>query len=121
MGLSGRSLRGEPVPVSKADLLRRFRDRYGLELRCRTLLDLRDGSAATRRIRDVLDQRCVAWVDVWTTTRGLDAPEDLWRLVEHFTRKARALDAGEAAYVYSAAASMLAVYLMFKPEERSVS
>lgn len=113
-----RSPRPTSVPRSKAELLWRFRDQYGIEHRCRTLLDCRDGSAASERIREVFDQRCLAWVDVWTTTRALDAAEDLWRLVEHFTRKARVPHVGEGACVYTSAASMLAVYLMFAARDR---
>jgi len=120
-----------PVPATRAELLQRLRDGYGLEHRRRSLLTPGDGSPAAVRMRQILDQRCLAWVDAWTTTRavvasdfgsglspgdsGRAAAEDLWLLVEHFTRKSRDSASGEGASVYASAASLIATYLLFAP------
>ena len=132
-----RSTAPSPVPATRAELLQRLRDGYGAEHRRRSLLAPGDGSPAVQRLRQILDQRCLAWVDAWTTTRAvvaLDfgsgprsdssdrrAADDLWLLVEHFTRKSRDRASGEGASVYASAASLIATYLLFAPPVAAIA
>lgn len=104
------------VPTTRDELARMLRDRYARDHRCRTLLYGADPSPATGRMREILDERCLAWVDASTVLEAVrnDAGADeLWLLVEHFTRRAHAAEAGEGASVYTTAASLIAVYLTF--------
>jgi hypothetical protein len=126
-----RSTARSPIPATQGELLQRLRDCYGVEHRRRVQLGPGDGSPAATRMRQIVDQRCLAWVDAWTTTRavitlhlaagrrsaspGRGAADDLWLLVEHFTLKSREPTSGEGASVYASAASLIATYLLFAP------
>ena len=131
---SRRSTAPSPIPATPGELLQRLRDSYGVEHRRRSQLGPGDGSPAATRMRQIADQRCLAWVDAWTTTRAVitlhlaagrrsdrSAADDLWLLVEHFTRKSHDPASGEGASVYASAASLIATYLLFAPPVAAVA
>ena len=107
-----------------AALVGRFLECAELEAFHRRLIDRDDTSRATRRLRDVLTERQVGWVQAASglaaalDPSGRGADEDaLWDLVERWAFRARLPFAGEQAAVWVTVAGALAVCLVLRGRE----